>query len=177
MKWIALNEVISAFIGVILGAVIVLITNSLRVRYDEARQVKMRMLEHKVKEIELLVLLNKKIRELLEKRVMMMDKYVSFDAFDDCYITIDDYVYLQSFASSNSFYLPNHILDEFFQKIATRKVVLTPEETVQFGAYAYKGGRVVLEQFSDELTELIYERKIQMKQLTDKPLAYFSKTL
>ena len=40
-----------------------------------------------------------------------------------------------------------------------------------------KGGRVVLEQFSDELTELIYERKIQMKQLTDKPLAYFSKTL
>ena len=57
MKWIALNEVISAFIGVILGAVIVLITNSLRVRYDEARQVKMRMLEHKVKEIELLVLL------------------------------------------------------------------------------------------------------------------------
>ena len=83
MKWIALNEVISAFIGVILGAVIVLITNSLRVRYDEARQVKMRMLEHKVKEIELLVLLNKKICELLEKRVMMMDKYVSFDAFDD----------------------------------------------------------------------------------------------
>ena len=94
MKWIAFNEVISAFIGVILGAVIVLITNSLRVRYDEARQVKMRMLEHKVKEIELLVLLNKKICELLEKRVMMMDKYVSFDAFDDCYITIDDYVYL-----------------------------------------------------------------------------------
>ena len=40
MKWIAFNEVISAFIGVILGAVIVLITNSLRVRYDEARQVK-----------------------------------------------------------------------------------------------------------------------------------------
>ena len=111
------------------------------------RQVKTRMLEHKVKEIELLVLLNKKIRELLEKRVMMMDKYVSFDAFDDCYITIDDYVYLQSFASSNSFYLPNHILDEFFQKIATRKVVLTPEETVQFGAYAYKGGRVVSSDF------------------------------
>src|SRR5699024_7615444 len=137
MKWIALNEVISAFIGVILGAVIVLITNSLRVRYDERRQVKTRMLEHKVKEIELLVLLNKKIRELLEKRVVMMDKYVSFDAFDDCYITIDDYVYLQSYAAHNSFYLPNHFLEEFFKQISMRKAVLSPEETIAIGGYTF----------------------------------------
>lgn len=177
MKILALTELISGFLGVILGAVIVMITNSLRIRYDERKRVQNRMLEHKVREIELLVLLNKKIRELLEKRVVMMDKYVSFDAFDDCYITIDDYVYLQSFAAQNSFYLPTHLLDEFFKKIATRKVVLSPEETVQFGAYAYKGGRMVLEEFSDEITELIYERKIQMRQLTDRPLAYFSKAL
>ncbi len=36
---------------------------------------------------------------------------------------------------------------------------------------------MVLEEFSDEITELIYERKIQMRQLTDRPLAYFSKAL
>ena len=47
----------------------------------------------------------KKIIEILEKRMGTMDKYVSFDVFDDCYITVDDYIYLQSFAAQNSFYL------------------------------------------------------------------------
>ena len=172
MKWIAFNEVISAFIGVILGAVIVLITNSLRVRYDEARQVKMRMLEHKVKEIELLVLLNKKICELLEKRVMMMAKYVSFDAFDDCYITIDDYVFLQSFTAQNNFYLPNYIVEEFFKQIGQRKVILSPEDTVAMGGYAYKGARSVLEEFSASLLSLVNERKVQLKKLANEELTY-----
>ena len=45
-----------------------------------------------------------------------MDEYVSFDAFDDCYITIDDFAYLQSFAAQNNFYLPNYFLEEIFQE-------------------------------------------------------------
>lgn len=164
-------------LGVIVGAVITIIAFELRIRYDRQKEEKQRQLEHKVKEIEILVLLNKKIIEILEKRIIMMDKYVSFDAFDDCYITVDDYVYLQSFAAQNSFYLPNHFLEEFFKKIATRKVVLSPEEVVAIGGYTFKGGRVIMEQFSDQLTEMVYERKVQIQKMTDTPLSYFSKTL
>ncbi|KAF1303755.1 hypothetical protein IV487_12480 [Enterococcus saccharolyticus] len=164
-------------LGVIVGAVITIIAFELRIRYDRQKEEKHRQLEHKVKEIEILVLLNKKIIEILEKRIIMMDKYVSFDAFDDCYITVDDYVYLQSFAAQNSFYLPNHFLEEFFKKIATRKVVLSPEEVVAIGGYTFKGGRVIMEQFSDQLTEMVYERKVQIQKMTDTPLSYFSKTL
>jgi len=89
-------------LGVLVGAAIVTFTFNLRIRYDEQKEKYRREMEHKVKEIETLVLLNKKIIEILEKRIVMMDKYVSFDAFDDCYITVDDYIYLQSFAAQNS---------------------------------------------------------------------------
>jgi len=82
---------ISGFIGVIVGAILVTIIFNLRIRYEERKEKKRRLLEHKVKEIETLVLLNQKISEILQKRVILMDAYVSFDAFDDCYITIDDF--------------------------------------------------------------------------------------
>lgn len=164
-------------IGVIIGALIVGVAFYFRIRYEEGKSQKNRILEHKVKEIETLVILNKKINEILEKRIIMMDKYVSFDAFDDCYITVDDYIYLQSFAAQNSFYLPNYFLEEFFKKIATRKVVLSPEETMEVGGYTFKGGRVIIEEFSDKITEMIYERKVEIKKMTKEPLTYFSKTL
>lgn len=172
-----MTELLIGILGVVVGAVITIISFNLRIRYDERKESQRRLLEHKVKEIETLVLLNKKIIEILEKRIVMMDKYVSFDAFDDCYITVDDYIYLQSFAAQNSFYLPNYFLEEFFKKIATRKVVLSPEEVVSMGGYTFKGARILLEQFSDQLIEMIYERKVQMQKMTDKPLTYFSKTL
>ena len=127
-----------------------------------------------MKEIETLNQLNKKINEILQKRSVLMEEYVSFDAFDDCYITIDDYAYLQSFAAQNNFYLPNYILEEFFKKIAQRKVILSPDETIKVGGYAYKGGRVIMEHFSDDLTQLINERKTELKRLSDNTLTYFS---
>ena len=108
---------IAGLIGVLVGALLVTIIFNLRIRYEEQKEKQRRLLEHKVKEIETLVLLNQKISEILQKRVMLMDEYVSFDAFDDCYITIDDFAYLQSFAAQNSFYLPNFFLEEFFKKI------------------------------------------------------------
>lgn len=172
-----MTEFFIGMIGVVIGALLTVVAFNLRIRYDERKEAQRRLLEHKVKEIETLVLLNKKIIEVLEKRIVMMDKYVSFDAFDDCYITVDDYIYLQSFAAQNSFYLPNYFLEEFFKKIATRKVVLSPEEVVAIGGYTFKGGRVLMEQFSDQLTEMVYERKVQMQQMSEKPMTYFSKAL
>jgi hypothetical protein len=172
-----MTEFLIGIIGVIVGAIITMCGFNLRIRYEDRKEKKRRELEHKVKEIETLVLLNKKMTHILEKRIVLMDKYVSFDAFDDCYITVDDYIYLQSFAAQNSFYLPNYFLEEFFKKIATRRVVLSPDEVVAIGGYTFKGGRLLLEQFSDQLTEMIYERKVQMQQMTDRPLTYFSKTL
>jgi hypothetical protein len=164
-------------LGVIVGALITTAAFELRIRYDERKEVKQRTLEHKVKEIETLVMLNKKIIEILEKRIIMMDKYVSFDAFDDCYITVDDYIYLQSFAAQNSFYLPNHFLEEFFKKISTRRVVLSPEEVMAIGGYTFKGGRMIMEQLSDQLLEMIYERKVQMQKMSSESISYFSKPL
>lgn len=164
-------------LGVIVGALIATAAFELRIRYDERKEIKQRTLEHKVKEIETLVMLNKKIIEILEKRIIMMDKYVSFDAFDDCYITVDDYIYLQSFAAQNSFYLPNHFLEEFFKKISTRRVVLSPEEVIAIGGYTFKGGRMIMEQLSDQLLEMIYERKVQMQKMSSESISYFSKPL
>ena len=165
---------VAGFLGVIVGALIVTIAFNLRIRYDERKEQKRRALELKVKEIETLNQLNKKINEILQKRSVLMEEYVSFDAFDDCYITIDDYAYLQSFAAQNNFYLPNYILEEFFKKIAQRKVILSPDETIKVGGYAYKGGRVIMEHFSDDLTQLINERKTELKRLSDNTLTYFS---
>ncbi|MGM0138713.1 hypothetical protein IGI65_001161 [Enterococcus sp. DIV0755b] len=171
---IAVAVAVAGFLGVIVGALIVTIAFNLRIRYDERKEQKRRALELKVKEIETLNQLNKKINEILQKRSVLMEEYVSFDAFDDCYITIDDYAYLQSFAAQNNFYLPNYILEEFFKKIAQRKVILSPDETIKVGGYAYKGGRVIMEHFSDDLTQLINERKTELKRLSDNTLTYFS---
>lgn len=164
-------------IGVISGAVLVFIAFSIQMKYLDRKEKQQRLLEHKVKEIETLLALNKKVIEILEKRMVMMAEYVSFDAFDDCYITVDDYIYLQSFAAHNSFYLPNYFLDEFFKQISTRKVVLSPTETVTLGGYTFKGGRVLIENLSDNITEMIYERKVQLKKLTNEPLTLFKQTL
>ncbi|EQC81429.1 hypothetical protein HSIEG1_2977 [Enterococcus sp. HSIEG1] len=56
-------------------------------------------------------------------------------------------------------------------------MILSPEETVKIGGYTYKGGRVIMENFLDTLTEMVNERKTQMKNLTNEPLTYFSKPL
>ncbi|MGI6155787.1 MAG: hypothetical protein ACOYEB_07555 [Enterococcus lemanii] len=162
--------------GVFTGALIVILAFYLLLKYQDQKEKKRRVIEQKAKEIETLIHLNQKMVEILEKRVLLMDKYVSFDAFDDCYITVDDYIYLQSFAAHNSFYLPNRFLEEFFNQISTRKVVLSPEETLAIGGYTFKGGRVIIEQLSDKITEMIYERKVQLKKVTNEPLTLFSRT-
>ena len=169
-----LSVAIAGLVGVLVGAGIVSLAFYLQLRYQERKELRRRSLENKVREIEVLNELNKKINEILQKRNILLEKYVSFDAFDDCYITIDDFVYLQTFTSQNNFYLPNYVLEQFFKKIAHRKVVLSPDETVKIGGYTYKGGRVILESFSEELVEMINEKKIQIKQLTNDPVDYFS---
>ena len=154
---------ITGLIGVLTGAVVVYIGMILQMRHLENKEQRRRELELKVKEIETLNQLNKKINEILQKRTTLMEEYVSFDAFDDCYIT------------QNSFYLPNYILDELFKNISHRKVILSPDETMKIGGYAYKGGRVILENFTDSLTEMINEKKAQLKTMTRQPIGFFSK--
>ncbi len=68
-------------------------------------------------------------------------------------------------------------LGRIFQKIGTRRVILSPEETVKIGGYTYKGGRIIMENFLDQLVEMVNERKTQMKNMTSEPLTYFSKTI
>ena len=57
-----------------------------------------------------------------------------------------------------------------------REAVLSPEETIQIGGYTFRGGRVIMEQLSDNITEMIYERKVQLKKMTKEPMSLFSKT-
>ncbi|MGX7173760.1 hypothetical protein [Enterococcus ratti] len=166
---------IVGFIGVLLGAILVYVGMAVQMRYLENKEQRRRELELKVKEIETLNQLNKKINEILQKRATLLEEYVSFDAFDDCYITIDDFAYLQSFSAQNNFYLPNYILEELFKNIAHRKIVLSPDETMKIGGYAYKGGRVILENFADHLTEMINEKKAQLKNAAQQPIGFFSK--
>lgn len=166
--------VVTGLIGVLCGALITTVGMSIQISYNQKKDIRRRELEHKVREIETLNLLNKKINEILQKRSVLLDNYVSFDAFDDCYITIDDFVYLQSFAAQNNFYLPSFVLEEFFKKISHRKVILSPDEVTRIGGYTYKGGRVILENFSEDLLSMIEEKKIQIKKLSNKPLHYLT---
>lgn len=160
-------------LGVLVGAIIVGVAVVIIFKYFERKDNRTRDLEQQVKEIETLNLLNKKINEVLGKRNVLMEDYVRFSAFDDCYITIDDYIYLHSFAAQNNFYLPNYLIEEFFKNISQRKVILSPEETVRMGGYTYKGGRAVMESFSENLLEIINEKKSQLSKMTKKPLHYF----
>lgn len=166
---------IAGITGVLIGAVIVSVGVALRVTYEERKAIRYRELENFVKEIETLNLLNKKINEILQKREIYMDKSVNFMSMDDCYISIDDFIYLESFSSQNNFYLPTYLIEEFFKKIAHRKVILTPDEVFSMGGSTYKGGRVILENFSDELLTIIEDKKRQMKRLSHKPLYYFQR--
>lgn len=162
-------------IGVIIGAVIVSVSVSYHARYYERKAVRFRELENYVKEIETLNLLNKKINEILQKREIYLDKSVNFMSMDDCYISIDDFIYLESFSAQNNFYLPTYLVEEFFKKISHRKVILTPDEVATIGGSTYKDGRVILENFSEELMDIIEDKKKQMKRLTNKPIYYYKR--
>ncbi|MFV0557650.1 MAG: hypothetical protein ACK5MW_03320 [Enterococcus sp.] len=165
---------IVGFLGVILGALIVIITLNLRMRLEERQAQKKREVAHKVKEIESLLLLNKKVNEILQKRTFQMEEYVNFTEAEDCFITIDDLAYLQSYVAHNTLYLPNYLFEEFMKKISQRKVVLTPEETLKVGGYVYKESRFLVVAFSDELLTLVAERKAQLQKLSDQGVTYLN---
>lgn len=160
--------------GVLIGAGITGIAGFLVFRQIDLRKQRERVLEQQAKEIETINLLNKKVIEILSKRNVLMQDYVNFNSFDDCYITIDDFIYLNSFSAQNNFYLPTYLLEEFFKNISQRKVILSPEETVKIGGYTYKGGRIVMETFSEQLLEILKEKKEQLTHATKQPLRYFS---
>lgn len=161
-------------IGVLIGAGLTGIAVLLVFKYLDLRRKRERELEHQVKEIETINMLNKKINEILSKRNVLMQEYVTFNSFDDCYITIDDFIYLNSFTAQNNFYLPNYLIEEFYKNISHRKVILSPEETVKIGGYTYKGGRIVMETFSEQLLEILEEKRQQLARSTKQPLRYFN---
>lgn len=165
----------SGMVGVIVGAIIATVGVALRVSYEEKKSVHYRELENYVKEIETLNLLNKRVNEILQKREIYVDKSVNFMSIDDCYISIDDFIYLESFSAQNNFYLPTYLVEEFFKKIAHRKVILTPEQVISMGGSTYKGGRVILESFSEELLSIIEDKKRQMQRLSNQSIYYFRK--
>lgn len=156
---------VTEIISMLIGAGIVIVITNINTARQNRKELKRAKVEEKMKEIDSLILLNNKINEIMQKRNVNIDRYTSFDTFDDCYIDIDDYVYLQSFAAQNHFYLPAYIVEEFFKNIAHRKVVLDAETTMELGGYTYKGGRIVLETFSEELLHCAEDRKIELKQL------------
>ena len=150
---------IAGMVGVIVGALIVTASAALHSSYKERKEVRYRELEHLVKEIESLNLLNKKVKEILQKRELYIDRSIEYLSMDDCFISIDDFIYLESFSAQNNFYLPTYLIEEFFKKIAHRKVILTASEVAEMGGHTYKGGRVILENFSDEILAIIEAKK------------------
>ena len=83
-------------------------------------------------------------------------------------ITIDDFIYLQSFCAQNHYYLPTFMVEEFLVKSRIVKLSWTREQIRKVGAYTYKGGRLVLEEFSDQLMQMINDRKIELRQYTKR---------
>ncbi len=83
----------------------------------------------------------------------------AFDPFKDSFIDIEDYVYLQSFIAQNYSCLPKFVTENFLNEISARKVVLTPDETVEVGGYAFKSGRVVMERLSEDLLQFVADKR------------------
>ncbi|MBP1043857.1 hypothetical protein I6N95_22775 [Vagococcus sp. BWB3-3] len=167
-------SVVGALVGVVVGAVIALIGTNMNNRHTIKQMDRREQLIEKMKEIDVLNLLNKKVNEILQKRDVQLEsaaeieEFQSFDSFDDCMITIDDYIYLQSFCAQNHYYLPTYMVEEFFKNIGHRKIILDPQQVRRLGAYTYKGGRLILENFSDEINSVVQDRKIELKQLRGK---------
>ncbi|MBE9390124.1 hypothetical protein [Vagococcus salmoninarum] len=164
---------IVSLIGVVIGALIAIIGTNINNRFILKELDKRTKMAEKMKEIDVLVLLNKKVHDILQKRDVELAsaalgaEYQSFDGFDDCQITIDDYIYLQSYCAQNHYYLPTFMVDKFFENIGHRKIVLDPQEVRRIGAYTYQSGRIVLEAFSEEINQVIEDRKIELKQIRE----------
>jgi len=165
-----IESLVVGFFGIAIGCFLTLILFSVALRYEKRRDNRRRALELKVKEIGTLQLLNKKIHNILQKRTIVKPNFFSFDAFDDILITFDDYAYLQSFVAQNNFYLPSYIMEEFFKKISHRRVALPPEENLKLDGYTFKEGCEVLEKFAEDIGKLIEERKLQLKELANRPI-------
>ncbi len=84
---------IAGMVGVIVGALIVTASAALHSSYKERKEVRYRELEHLVKEIESLNLLNKKVKEILQKRELYIDRSIEYLSMDDCFISIDDFIW------------------------------------------------------------------------------------
>ena len=161
-------------LGVLIGAFIAIIAVKISIKQVISEIDRREEIKHKMQEIDTLVLLNKKINEVLQKREIeiressLLNNYERAVKFDDVKISIDDFIYIQSFCAQNHYYLPSFLVEEFFKNIAQRKVVLDPNVIRSEGAYIYQSGREIFEQFSDQLNEMIEDRKVELKQLTNK---------
>ncbi len=54
-------------------------------------------------------------------------------------------------------------------------MILSPEETVKIGGYTYKGGRIIMENFLDQLVEMVNERKTQNEKHDERTVDLFFK--
>ena len=161
-------------LGVLIGAFIAIISVKLSIKQFLKEIDRREEIRNKMKEIDILILLNKKINEVLLKRDIeikesaLLSNYERAVKFDDVKISIDDFIYLQSFCAQNHYYLPTYLVEEFFKKIAQRKVVLDPNITRTEGAYIYQSGREIFEEFSEQLNQMVEDRKVELKQITRK---------
>ncbi|MDR2834181.1 MAG: hypothetical protein LBV67_10745 [Streptococcaceae bacterium] len=161
---------ISAFIGVIVGSFITFLVFLFSRNYEKNVRLRTRELEHKVKEIDTIHLLNSKVNEILHRHSVLLPDISSFDVFEDVHISIEDYAYLESFHVINNYYLPSYVLEQFFKDISSRRMVRSSQETLSMGGYTFKQGRAVLENFSEELTNMTNERKAQLKKIAHEPI-------
>lgn len=161
-------------LGVLVGAFIAIIGVKISTNHYLNKMDQRDLIKDKMKEIDVLILLNKKINEILQKRDIEFNQstnltdYEKIANFDDVTISVEDYVYLQSFCSLNHYYLPTFMVEEFFNNIAHRKIVLDAESFQANGTYVYQGAREVLEQFSDQIIQTMNDRKVELKQLKSK---------
>jgi hypothetical protein len=161
-----LNLLIGLF-GMLCGGVLMVLLFRAQRALRRKELAKEKELLHKRGEVQVYLLLNKKINEILMKREINVNDYIQLDAFDDCFISIDDLVYLRSFAAQNFFYLPTYMMEEFFKNIQVRQMVVPDAAIHQMGGYAYKGGRVVMESFSERLVNLIEDRRNEISELEE----------
>ena len=161
---------LSSLLGVLIGSLITLVGFFLSRRYEHKARLRTRELEHRVKEIDTINFFKSKIGEILHKHSVFLKDLSTYNVFDDVHITIDDYAYLESFVVINNYYLPNYVMEQFFKDITERKMVRTSQETLELGGYTFRRGRAVLENLSEELSQMVDEKKLELRELSNEPI-------
>ncbi|WEV60521.1 hypothetical protein OZX68_06275 [Streptococcaceae bacterium ESL0729] len=158
--------ILSILAGMLLGIVGMGLGFYLYHLYDENRYKKQLAIDKKLKELEVRNILNKKINELLNRPLDTGNDLLIIPQ-KDIKIPFYDYNFLKNFTSMYNLYLPAYFLETFFKDLSHRLATYSDEDDMKNGGYIFKDARIILENFSKEVTHDMKKKQKELEKLAN----------